>query len=852
MDDGPVPDDGPTLKLEDQNARGARTRFGRYEVLERIGEGGMGTVFLAEQVDPVRRRVALKIIRLGMDTDNVVARFESERQALALMNHPNIAQVFDAGANDDGRPFFVMEYVRGTPITDHCDENRLTLEDRLALFVEICQGVQHAHHKGIIHRDIKPSNVLVADKDGRPVAKIIDFGLAKATSGGRSEGDHATEYGTVVGTPDYMSPEQAVGSSLDIDSRTDVYSLGVLLYELLTGLLPHDRGEGPKNVLESLQHLTSEVEPPKPSDRLSTCGERGLQSALTRGTDPSTLSRRLKGDLDWIVMKAMQRDRVRRYQTPSELAADIGRHLGDEPVLAGPPSAGYRLGKFVRRHRKTAAAVLVAIAALTLGTVGTTIGMIQADRARREAERQRRLTQVEADKAGALSGFLVDALASPDPEKQGREVLVYEVLDQAAAGIGGRFDRQPEVEGAVRSALAESYRGLGLYDAAEIQLVETRRLLSSSLGPDHPDTLKATTELASVKGDLGRLDDAQALFRESLEARRSVLGPQHPATLQTANDLGSLLLGMGELDEAEQLFREVLAAAGRTSNEERAEIAITQNNLAYLLQLQGRLDEAEGQYLEALAGLEATKGELHPKALDTLGNLGTLYREMGRLEEAEATLRRALVLRREVLGTDHPSILHSTNNLASVLHSLGELDDAEPLYREALAGNLRVFGTHHPETLTAMNNLATLHEDRGEVAEAESLYRAVIDRRVEVLGDDHQDTLISKHNLAAFLLGAGDLVEAELWSRAAVNGARRTLPSGHFLTAIFEGRLGEILLARGRYPEAEELLLGSHSALVEAYGEDHPRVASTEERLAELYKRWQRSPALRKQPAAGD
>jgi len=838
--DTPGSYNGPTLKFDDQPGGGTKTRFGRYEALERIGEGGMGVVYLAEQIEPVRRQVALKVIKLGMDTEGVVARFESERQALALMSHPNIAQVFDAGSNEDGRPFFVMEYVRGTPITSYCDQNRLESADRLALLIEVCQGVQHAHHKGIIHRDIKPSNVLVTVINDRPIPKIIDFGLAKATTGSRAGSDHATEYGTVVGTPSYMSPEQAAGSSLDIDSRTDVYSLGVLLYELLTGTLPHGGTKTARNVLESLQHLTSGIDPPKPSDRMTSRHEETVEAALARGTDPATLARKLRGDLDWIVMKALQKDRALRYQTPSEIAADIARHFGHDPILAGPPSAVYRLRNFARRHRKSVVAGSIAAVALILGTVGTSIGMIEAERARREAEIQRLRSEVEADKARALSGFLVQALASPDPEIQGREVRVYEVLDQAAEGLDRRFDQQPEVETEIRSALAASYRGLGLYDAAEAQLLETRRVLLDSLGPDHPDTLRVSAELASVKGDRGQLEEAERLFRGALDRQRSVLGDHHPSTLQTANDLGSLLIARGQLEEAEVLLREVLANARDGSDIQPSEVFITQNNLAYLLQLQGRLDDAERQYREALAGLVRTEGERNPKTLDTLGNLGTLYREMERLDEAEATLRRALELRREVLGNDHPSTLHSANNLASVLHARGKLDEAEPLYRGALDGNSRLLGDDHPETLTAMNNLATLYEDRGEIDEAERLYRLVVERRVEVLGEDHQDTLISQHNLAAFLLETGKLDEAEKWSRSAVNGARRTLLDDHFLTAIFEGRLGEILFRLGRFAEAEDLLVGAHSVLVEAYGEDHPRVERTEEQLAELYERWQR------------
>ncbi len=832
--------DGPTLRTDSSSAPSTRVRIGRYAVLRRLGEGGMGVVYLAEQTEPVRRRVALKVIKLGMDTRQVVSRFESERQALALMNHPNIAQVFDAGATDEGRPYFVMEYVGGAPITRYCDGHKLDTRQRLEMFIQVCEGVQHAHHKGIIHRDIKPSNVLVTVRDDRPLPKIIDFGLAKATAPGLAEGTCFTEHGALVGTPDYMSPEQAGAVPLDVDSRTDVYSLGVLLYELLVGTVPFERRRtGVAGVLD-LRTWMDGVAPPRPSTRLTDLEEAAPSSAKSRGTNVSGLVRTLRGDLDWITMRALEKDRSRRYSTPAELAADIRHHLRDEPVVAGPPSALYRVGKFIRRHQTLVVATGAVVVALLLGVAAASTGLVRANRARDEAESQRAMATLEAEKARALSDFLQTTLASPDPAVDGRDVRVVEILDRAAGEIEGQFSAQPEVEAEVRAAIGSSYRGLGLFDEAEVQLQEVLEIRRKALGSGDPGSAKAKAQLALVRGDRGNVDEAIDLYREALDVQTATLGSGHVDTLGTTNDLANLLMDRGDLDEAEALFRRVLAFAA--DDAQMAEIFITRGNFAYLLQKQGLLEEAEVQYGRAISGLEEQVGERHPRYLDALNNFGTLLMEMGRLEEAEKITRRALLLRRDVLGDTHPWTLHSINNLAAVVQALGRLDEAEPLYREAVEGNRRLLGVDHPETLTAVNNLAYLLEDRGRVGEAEGLFRMVVERRLAVLGEDHLDTLIAMHNLAALLLGDGRLDEAERWSRRAVEGSKQALPPGHYLGAVFAGRLGVILTGQRRFAEAEGLFLANLPALERELGQDHPRTVQTRQHLADLYEDWGRGP----------
>jgi len=363
---------------------GPGTIIGPYKLLEKIGEGGMAYVYMAEQERPLRRRVALKIIKLGMDTKQVIARFEVERQALAVMDHPNIAKVFDAGATETGRPYFVMELVKGVSITEYCDKNKLSTPERLDLFIQVCNAVQHAHQKGIIHRDIKPSNVMVTLHDGKPVPKVIDFGIAKATIQRLTEKTLFTKYAQMIGTPEYMSPEQAEMSGLDIDTRADIYSLGVLLYELLTGTTPFDAEDLRSKGYGEMQRIIRETEPLKPSTKLSTMGDALTGVAEHRKTNPDLLAKLVRGDLDWIVMKTLEKDRTRRYETVSSLAADVKRHLNEEPVEAGPPGATYRIGKFIRKHRRTVAAVLVIAATLIIGLIISTTLYFIADHARNQ------------------------------------------------------------------------------------------------------------------------------------------------------------------------------------------------------------------------------------------------------------------------------------------------------------------------------------------------------------------------------------------------------------------------------------------------------------------------------------
>ena len=775
-----------------------REQIGPYKILQRIGEGGFGSVYEAEQEHPVKRRVALKVIKLGMDTEHVIARFDAERQALAMMDHPHIARVLDAGATDSGRPYFVMDLVKGEPITAYCDRQRMPIVERLALFEQVCSAVQHAHTKGIIHRDLKPSNVLVSTQDGRPFARVIDFGIAKATSARLTERTLFTELNQMIGTPVYMSPEQAEGSS-DIDTRTDVYSLGVVLYELLAGSTPLDPRALKTTTAQEVQRLIRDQDPPRPSARLSESVQKTAEIAPNRRLEPQRLIRTVRGELDWIVMKAIEKDRTRRYETANGLAMDVKRYLAGEPVVAAPPSTVYQMRKFARRYR---VGLSVAALALVLLTALAAVATVQNIRIRRERD----VARAEREKAEQITRLIVNLFKVSDPsEGRGAKVTAREVLDNGARQIPLSLKHQPDVKAALLSTVGEIYTELELYEAAEPLLAEALSLRRALPG-EGAGLAESLMLLARLQENRGRPEEAEKLAREALALERQRLGRLAPEVSAATGQLAQALLARDKLDDAEKLFREAIAMDRKLGIEARMPAIMRREALALLLEARGQRAQAESIHRETLAVARQTLGSEHPDLAPLIFNLGNLLRQMDRPDEAEPLLREALAIDRKALGDQNPSVASDLNVLGLVLRTRGRLDEAESALRESLAIKRKTLGPEHPNVPPALNNLALALGEAGRYDEAIASAREAVAIDLKVLGEEHNATGVHTMNLAMLLSDAGRPAEAEPLGRKALAMRIKARGEDHPDVALGLARVGEILLARGKVTEAISML----------------------------------------------
>ena len=671
--------------------------IGRYKLMEQIGEGGCGVVYVAEQTEPVRRRVALKLIKLGMDTKAVIARFEAERQALAMMDHPNIAKVLDAGTTDTGRPYFVMELVRGLRITEHCDGQKLSTPERIKLFVQVCQAVQHAHQKGIIHRDLKPSNILVALNDGVAVAKVIDFGIAKAI--GNEVLTDKTIYTALdqfIGTPAYMSPEQAARSGLDIDTRTDIYSLGVLLYELLTGRTPFDTRTLLESGFEHMLRIIREQEPPRPSNRLSTLAAAEMTTvAQARRSEPPRLLHAIRGDLDWIAMKCLEKDRARRYETANGLAADILRHLANEPIVARPPSASYRFQKMVRRNKFAVASAAGIALVLLLGAATSTWQAIRATRAER-AESQLRLqadadekkARAEAQRSEQTARFLKDMLNGVGPSVAlGRDTtMLREILDKTTKRVDTELPEEPAAQIDLRLTLGRVYFDLEDYATTEQMSRNTFQLASTHFGEVSPEAAAALHWRAMALMRLRDQKTAEVVARQclALEAKLHGEGSNEEAALLCV--LADILRHSQRNAEAETDFRKAFAIWKSLGSADDDETAWALEGFSFALSADGKLDEAKSAARQALAVMLKNHGEEHPYTSLEYWCLGSLLVDgtPDEVAEAETDLRKAIEIQEKTVGKGKWSQAWMHHHLAIALSKRNQPVEAEVHFREAL------------------------------------------------------------------------------------------------------------------------------------------------------------------------
>jgi serine/threonine protein kinase/tetratricopeptide (TPR) repeat protein len=714
--------------------------IGPYKLLQQIGEGGFGIVWMAEQERPIRRRVALKIIKLGMDTKEVIARFEQERQALAMMDHPNIAKVLDAGATPTGRPFFVMELVRGIKITEYCDQEKLPTAERLQLFIAVCNAIQHAHQKGIIHRDLKPSNILVTLHDGVPVPKVIDFGVAKATQQQRlTDLTLFTQFEQMVGTPLYMSPEQAEMSGLDIDTRSDIYSLGVLLYELLVGRTPFDPEALMKKGIDEIRRAIREEEPQKPSTFVSTMAfDLRTNMAQHRQADGAKLIGQILGDLDWIVMKALEKDRNRRYETATGLANDIQRHLAHEPVHARPPSPLYRFRRFARRNKVAFGASVAVLAALIMGLGVSTWMFLQERQARKEQGRLRQLAEdaeaaqarerknaeKEANKSGQVAQFLEDMLEAVKPAVAvGRDTtLLREILDKTAERVSKDLKDQPEVEADLRLTIGDAYAEIFEKEKARATFTEAVRIRKRIFGNEHPEVADAMDHLAHTLG----AKEAEKLHREVLALRKRLLGGENEHVIHSMTSLAFTLRIQDRFVEAEELARQAVDLTRKLFGNEDSKLSPPLLALAQAVGHQGRQTESEALHRERLELLRKTVGNDDLDVAWTLLNLAQCLREQNRLTEAETANREALSLTKKLYPPTHPYIGSVAGSLGAILKREGNLADAENAFREALALQKKSLSAEHTDVINSVVGLSDVLRKQGKVQEGKELLREAI------------------------------------------------------------------------------------------------------------------------------
>ncbi len=834
---------------------------GPYRLSEVIATGGMGTVFRAVRADEeYETQVAIKLIKPGMGSTEVIRRFRQERQTLAALGHPNIARLLDGGVASDGAPYLVMEYIEGVPIDEFCDTHDISIAGRLELFGLVCSAVQAAHQRLVVHRDLKPNNILVAD-DGTP--KLLDFGIAKLLEPNSGETADPTVTAFRLMTPQYASPEQIRGEA--VTTASDVYALGVILYELLAGHRPYEIKETHRAEAE---RIICEVDPDTPSTAVARTREVTLADGTTgtispeiigtrRGTKPEKLRRLLQGDLDTIVLTAMHKDPARRYASAERLAADIDRYFRGLPVYARRDTFRYRAGKFLRRNKAATVASTLAVHALIAGTVGTSVGMMRAQTALAQSRKDTERARIEARKAERINEFLQNMLTSANPAKSGMEVTVREVVDAAAVALASELVEEPEVQAVFNNSISEVYFAIGLYEKAKRHAQVSLRLFRSVYDDESLQVATALSVLGGVEDALGDLQKAELLHRESLKLRRRLFGENHLEYAVGLNNLACLLEDTNRYAEAEFLHRKALALRRSLLPDEDIAVLKSLQNLAVTLERKGDYAAAGPLYQESLRVLRRTQRGYSPDLVSAISNVAGYRESTGDFPGAEELYREALELDKQALGEVHPDLATSLNNLAFVLHKQGKLDEAEELYREAMMMRKSALGDRHGLVASSMNNLASILEARGDVSAAERLHRQALAIRKEAFGPNSSNVADSLNNLAALFLRRMEYPEAERTFLGALAAYRVSLGDDHLSVARTLNNLGivywredkpassercfreSISISRNAHPGGRELLATTLRQLGETLLEQG-RAAEAENPLTESLAMWRK------------
>ncbi len=813
---------------------------GRYTIVKLIGEGGMGSVYLADQHEPITRQVAIKFIRGGMDSKAVQARFEFERQSLALMDHPGIARVYDGGQTVNGLAYFAMELVRGVPITAYCDERRLSLRARLTLFVAICKAVQHAHAKGIIHRDLKPGNILVTEVDGRPVPKVIDFGVAKAIDLQRTQQSLAASLAMIVGTPAYMSPEQADPESNDIDTRTDVYALGVIMYELLVGSPPRDTVNLRRGAFMEAIRMVHEVDSPRPSTKVNSSLSLS-KIAANRSIEPDRLAPTLRGELDWIALKALEKDRSRRYETVNGLARDVERYLDGDVVEARPPSTAYRLQKFVKRHKTQVGAASVLFLTMICGIAGTTWGLFEANK-QAVATQQELIAKEEARKseaaerkhAEAIADFVIrDFLALTSFEGRldfdegnkselNKDSTLRDLLDRAAKKLKPRDDLEPETKARLLNIVGQSYMNLGAFSSAIDAFEQSTELFANTSGTKHIDTLNEQSMLIQALYANGQYDLALPLAEQLLADETDLLGSNSGQTLRSKRMFAQLLRMTGNPAKSVTLLEETIAGLTALYGPYEQIVLATTYDLGQALKSADEPQKAIQLLEKTLVLQEEHLGEQHPD-VHTCGELlAGLYSQAGQFDRAIPILEKGLVWCIENYGAEHPSTIYAMAGLASHYRNQRQLDKSIPMFERTLELTRKAFGDEHPNVANALTSLAMSYRAAEEHEKALPLFEDALARRMVIFGDKHPATLTSKVNLAAGLSAMGQTEKAQLLNEECLKLALEILGEKHSTTISIKQNLAVGYHASKQLDLSVPLFEEVLKYWVEKFGRAHP------------------------------